>query len=120
MPFTYDFNNAMTEPKVVTVNPKGWRGPIYVEYVVAQAHKYDTSLSVIWRVRGTSHCFTIYEPSINEWSKGKSYELHFQTALENFRLDYLSWFKNKDYENAEWKWEYKEQFGRFIIEDQDN
>ena len=120
MPFVFDFRQALSEPKTVTVNPKGWRCPIKVEYVVAQAHKYDTSLSVVWRVKGTTHCFSIYEPNINDWSKGKGYELHFQTALENFRTDYLGWFRDEAYKDAEWKWEYEAQYGRLILEDEDN
>lgn len=114
MPFIFDFNNCLGEIKTIQVFPKGWRNPIIVEYATAKAHKYDTALSVIWRVKGTTHTFTIYEHKLNTISHG-DYKKHFEEALTNFRLDYLNWFKDKDYENAEWRYEYQQQFGRFIL-----
>ena len=61
MPFSFDFNLANGELHTVEVSPKGWRGPITIEYIVAQAHPYDTMASVVWRIKGTEHCFTIVE-----------------------------------------------------------
>jgi len=119
MPFVYDFNSSLSGISSVEVNPKGWKNPVTVEYVVAQAHRYDTTLSVVWRVKGTTHCFTIGEQRLNVLSNG-DYKKHFTQILENFREDYLSWFTKKEYENAEWKYEYKEQFGDLIEENRDN
>lgn len=121
MPFIFDFKNAIGEIQSVEVNPKGWVSPLVVEYIVAQAHPYDVMRSVVWRVKGTEHCFTIEEQRINIISDG-NYKEHFKKALEGFRKDYLSWFTDKQYDGCEWKYEYERQFGRFIIQDkeQDN
>lgn len=113
MPFIYNFNNALTDVTTVDVEPKGWGGVITIEYIVAQVNKFDTMLSVVWRVKGTTHCFTIPEQQLNVISNG-DYKDHFTKALEGFRTDYLSWFKNKEYDGCEWKTEYEHQYGRFI------
>ena len=120
MPFVYDFSSAISDVYTVDVEPKGWKGKVTVEYVIAQAHKYDTVLSVVWRVKGTTHCFTIGEKHLNLISNG-DYKKHFTEALQNFREDYLSWFEDDEYKDAEWREEYRRQYGRFIIErKQDN
>ena len=113
MPFVFDFKPYLSEIHTVDVSPKGWKSPVTVEYIIAQAHRYDPVVPVVWRVKGTSHCFTIGEQRINLISNG-NYKKHFTEALENFRKDYLSWFKDEEYRNAEWKYEYERQFGRFI------
>ena len=56
---------------------------------------------------------------MNVLSNG-DYKKHFTQTLENFREDYLSWFREKEYENAEWKYEYRDQFGELIEGDKDN
>lgn len=120
MPFVYDFATSLSDTMSVDVCPKGWVNPITVEYIVAQAHRYDTTLSIVWRIKGTTHCFTIGEQRLNVLSNG-DYKTHFTTVLENFRQDYLSWFSDPDYENAEWREEYRQQYGDLIIEeDNDN
>ena len=119
MPFNFNFNTALSDCISIEVNPKGWVNPITVEYVVAQAHEYDTTLSVVWRVKGTTHCFTIGEQRINVLSNG-DYKKHFTQVLENFRKDYLSWFKDPEYDRAEWKYEYKQQYGQLIKEGEDS
>lgn len=119
MPFIFDFNNRIGDIKTMEVFPKGWRNPIVVEYASAKAHKYDTQLSVIWRVKGTTHTFTIYEQKLNVLSHG-NYKKHFEEALTNFRLDYLNWFEDPEYANAEWRYDYQQQFGKFIISETDN
>ena len=119
MPFTFDFNLGMGDTKTVEVIPSGWKGPVTIEYVVAQAHKFDTLVSIVWRVKGTEHCFTIPEQRINQLSHG-NYAEHFKKALEAFRLDYLSWFRDEQYKDCEWKYEYQQQFGNLIVEDRDN
>lgn len=119
MPFYFDFNLANGELHTVEVSPIGWKGPITIEYITAQAHQYDTMVSVIWRIKGTEHCFTIFEQRLNHISHG-DYKAHFKEALENFRIDYLSWFKDEMYRNCEWKYEYEKQYGKLIIPDKDN
>ena len=114
MPFIFDFKNCVEEtPNTIVVTPRGWRGPVTVEYAHAQAHEYDTQCSIVWRVKGTTHTFTIYEQKLNVISKG-DYGKHFKEALEGFREDYLTWFTSEEYRGAVWKEEYKRQFGRFI------
>lgn len=121
MPFIFDFNVFDKEEiHTVEISPDGWNGPITIEYCVAQAHKFDTMLSVVWRVKGTTHCFTIEEQRINRLSHGGEYKDHFKKALEGFRKDYLSWFKEEEYKDCDWKYEYQKQYGRFIIQDKDN
>ena len=111
--FVFDFNNALDGVHEISVSPNGWNGPITIEYCVAQAHQYDPMVSVVWRVKGTTHCFTMYEQRMNVLSHGK-YSEHFKKALEGFREDYLSWFEDEFYEECQWKYEYQREFGRFI------
>lgn len=120
MPFLYDFS-VIDEKDIhtVSVSPKGWVSPIVIEYTVAQAHQYDTKVSVIWRIKGTTHCFTIPETLLNNISHG-DYSSHFKEALENFRTDYVSWFTDEMYKECEWKYEYAEQYRRFVLPDSDN
>lgn len=118
MPFIYDFNNAPDEIHKVSVSPKGWKAPVVVEYVVAQAHEFDPMVSVVWRVQGTSHCFTIYEQRLNHLSHG-NYQKHFQEALEGFAKDYNTWFTDDQYDGCQWRDEYERQFGNLIVKDQD-
>lgn len=120
MPFTFDFNLAQGDKHTVEVSPNGWNGPVTIEYIVAQAHQYDTMVSIVWRIKGTQHCFTIPEQRLNQLSHGNNYKEHFQKALEAFRLDYLSWFREDEYKDCQWKYEYQQQFGKFIIPDKDN
>jgi hypothetical protein len=114
MPNNFDFSNCISEIKTVEINPKGWRGPITIEYSEAQVSKYDPMLSVVWRVQGTRHTFTIYERRLNVISHA-NYKAHFTEALENFREDYLSWFETPGWEQTPWVKEYQQQYGRFIL-----
>lgn len=113
MPFNYDFNKV-SNVKTVNINPNGWINPITIEFGIGRPHIYDNFPSIIWRVKGTTHCFTIYEPRINFISKG-NYEEHFKEVLEKFKDDYLSW-KSEQYKNCSWVDEYRKQYSRFIIE----
>lgn len=113
MPFVYDFNDAIDEIHTVDIEPKGWKSPITIEYTVAQAHRFDPVVSVVWRVKGTTHTFTIGEQRLNQISNG-NYKKHFTEALEAFRADYIDWFTDEMYKDAEWKNEYKQQYGRYI------
>ena len=116
MPFAFDFSKCVGGVKVMEVRPEGWRTPLFVEYGLSQVGQYDTQVSVVWRVKGTTHTFSIYEKRLNLISNA-NYKKHFEEALSNFRKDYLSWFKDSDYEGVEWKYEYKRQYERFIIPD---
>ena len=113
MPFNFDFNRKLTDIKTIDITPNGWT-PLTIEYCCAQARVYDTMTSVCWRIKGTTHTFTIYENRLNKISNG-DYAKHFTETLELFREDYLSWFKNKEYEECEWRNEYEQQYSRFII-----
>lgn len=113
MPHLYDFKNCIGPVKEVTINPKGWNGPITIEYGVAQNNEHDPMLSIVWRIKGTTHVFSIYERRLNVISHSK-YDIHFTEALERFREDYLSWFTDDSYKNAEWKYEYQKQYGKLI------
>lgn len=115
MPFKFNFENSLSEIKEVIITPKGWKGSIIIEYCTAQAHRYDIMTSLCWRVKGTNHTFTIYENKLKEISKD-NYAKHFTETLEAFREDYLSWFKEEEYKDCEWKWEYKREFGEYIWE----
>lgn len=115
MPHIYDFNKCIGEIKEVKINPKGWRNPITIEYGIAQHNPHDPMLSVVWRIKGTTHTFSIYERRLNLISHS-NYEAHFCETLENFREDYLSWFREEEYRDVEWKYDYQKQYGNLIIE----
>ena len=114
MPHIYDFKNCIGDVKEITVNPKGWSGPIIIEYGVAQHNPHDPMLSVVWRIKGTGHTFSIYERRLNVMSHS-NYEAHFTEALENFREDYLSWFEDDRYRDVTWKYDYQKEYGKYIL-----
>lgn len=116
MPFNFDFNNALGEIKEITVNPNGWKNPIIIEYCEAQAHTYDPMISICWRVKGTSHTFTIYEKRIIRHIKDGSYKTHFEDVLQKFAEDYRSWFAGKNgMQQCKWRDEYQAQYGTLIL-----
>ena len=119
MPNNFNFSNCISEIKTVEINPRGWRGPIVIEYAEAQVNKYDPMLSIVWRVQGTQHTFSIYERRLNVISNA-NYKAHFTEALENFREDYLSWFRTEGWEVTPWVKEYQQQYGNLIIPDGKN
>jgi len=116
--FVFDFKKCLSGVKTIEVSPKGWKLPLYVEYGIAQVNEYDPQMSVVWRVKGSLHTFTIYEHKINILSNG-NYKGHFEEALSNFAKDYKSWFTDEYYKEVGWKYEYKDDIGRFIIQDGD-
>lgn len=118
MPFIFDFNNSIGDNHLIDIDVDGWKSPITIEYCVVQVHKFDPVLSVVWRIKGTEHCFTIEEQRLNNISNG-NYKEHFRQALIGFRKDYLSWFTREEYSNCDWKYEYEHQYGKFIIPDKD-
>lgn len=113
--FIFDFSKCLSGISRVSVDPSGWRGPLVIEYGLAQVGKYDTHVSVVWRVAGTRHTFAEYESTLTKYSKS-NYAKHFKETLEGFRDDYLSWWEDERYDGCEWRDEYKEEFGRFIKE----
>ena len=117
--FEFDFKKCITDIKQVTISPKGWNGPIVIEYGLAQVNQFDTHTSVVWRVMGTTHTFHIYEPQINKYSHS-NYAKHFTEILENFREDYLSWWKDPKYDGCEWREGYLRQYGKLISKNTDN
>lgn len=114
MPYVYDFNQCLTPIKKMEVNPPGWRGPIVIEYATTQRTEFDPQLSVVWRIKGTTHTFSMYERNLNVISHG-DYKKHFEEVLGNFRYEYLNWFKDEDFRNAQWKYDYKKQYGNLIL-----
>ena len=84
--FLFNHNDYIGETKTVTINPKGWNGPLDIEYGVAQANQFDTMSSIVWHVVGTRHYFSIYEPYMAKYAKS-GYAAHFTEVLENFRED---------------------------------
>ncbi len=116
MPFLFDFDNCVGDIQEVTISPKGWVPNLVIEYGPAQANRYDTFGSVVWRIKGTTHTFTIYEKELNERIKGGNYAKHFKETLEGFREDYLSWWKSSEYEGCDWREDYRKQYGKLIIE----
>lgn len=117
MPYLFDFAECIGDVKTVEVYPNGWRGPLTIEYGIAQKSKYDTQLSVVWRIKGTSHTFSIFERRLNVISNA-NYKQHFEEVLEGFRKDYLSWFKDKEYTDVTWKYAYEAQYGNLIISEE--
>lgn len=114
MPHIYDFKKCIGEIKEIKINPEGWVNPITIEYGVTQHNEHDPMLSVVWRIKGTTHTFSIYERRLNVISHS-NYEAHFTEALENFREDYLSWFEDDRYKDVAWKEEYRQQYGEYIL-----
>lgn len=115
MPYNFDFNKKLSSIKTMVITPRGWINPITIEYCSAQARVFDTMISVCWRVKGTTHTFTIYENRLNKISEG-DYAKHFTETLELFREDYLSWFTQEEYSGCEWREEYRQQYEKFIIQ----
>lgn len=113
MPYIYNFANALSKISTVTIEPEGWNGPIVIEYATGQPNKYDTMQSICWRVKGTTHTFTIYEIQLNQISKG-DYASHFKETLEHFREEYITWRTDPKYFGCKWVDEYIEQYGELI------
>lgn len=111
MPNNFNFENVYNI-KTVNIYPKGWIGPIVIEYGSAQAKTFDNFVSICWRLKGTYHTFTIPLNNINFISKG-NYEEHFKEVLEKFLLDYKDW--QKEGFKYEWQQQYRQQYHRFIV-----
>ena len=111
--FLFDRDKYIGETKTVTVNPKGWNGPLDVEYGIAQANPLDTMSSIVWHVVGTRHYFVIYEYQFTKYAKD-GFASHFTKALERFREDYLSWWEDSQYDGCDWRDDYQREFCKYI------
>lgn len=112
MPYNFDFK-YLNDIKIIEVNPKGWVTPLTVEYGITEDTRYNM-LSYFWRVKGTTHTFVIPVIRMDFLSSG-DYQKHFNTALTNFREDYLNWINNPNHLELSWVKEYKQQYKNFII-----
>jgi len=104
MPNKYNFSE-LNEIKELQVNPINWVNPLIIEYTIDNNVYY-------WRVKGTSHTFTIPVKRMNYITSG-NYVKHFEEALQNFREDYIEW-KNSGF-ITEWMREYEFEYKRFIL-----
>lgn len=111
MPHIFDFEKV-ANIKTSEVYPIGWISPIMIEYGNAQVKPFDNFISVCWRIKGTTHTFTIPLKNINFISKGQ-YDIHFKEVLEKFLEDYKEWEKTEF--QYEWQQQYREQYERFIL-----
>jgi hypothetical protein len=109
MPFNYDFSK-LESIKEIKVSPSGWVNPIIIEYGIGI---WSDLQSFYWRVKGTTHTFTIPVVRMNYISKG-NYELHFQEVLEAFREDYIGWSEENFY--CEWMQQYRDNYSKYIIQ----
>jgi hypothetical protein len=114
MPNDVDFNSFRHgDIYTMDIQPNGWV-PLTIEYTTGQAHNTDPLLSVCWRIKGTTHLWTIYEQHLNQISKA-NYKSHFIKILENFRVDYIEWTTNVEFMSQnKWVNEYAEQYDKFI------
>ena len=58
MPNNFDFSRCISDIKTVEINPKGWRGPITIEFAQAQVSEYDPMLSIVWRIQACTKSST--------------------------------------------------------------
>jgi len=89
------------------VDPEKWK-PIIVEYGYKNLNGV---LMFYWRIKETTHTFTILFSQLNELSQGDITK-HIETFLETFRQDFISWCAGGLKES--WMREYYEQYKSFI------
>lgn len=100
----------------VEVKPKGWLGPITIEYAILRIGDYDPVNSVCFRVKGTNHTFAKFENLVNLSFQG-NYAKFFTSTLESFREDFISWQKNPEFKDCQWRREYEDEYrGKIILE----
>ena len=110
MPHHVDFsklNNAISDVKTLNVDVIGWKTPLTIEYV----YMNQGIAELWWRVKGTTHTFTIPINELNAMSNG-DYVTHFQQALTVFRSDLIDWATKGLKE--EWQREYHYMFRAFL------
>ena len=103
------FNEDVNEINLIEVKPKGWES-VVIEYGVAPMG-ISSHLQMCWRVQNTEHVFTIPLNFLYE-TTGGDYGPHFKEVLEQFRRDYLEWYKLGFREK--WMQNYRRQFDKFI------
>jgi hypothetical protein len=103
MPNNVDFSK-LENINTVEINPNGWK-PLTIEYGINNVFEY------CWRIKGTTHTFTIPIIRLDFISSG-NYGEHFKTVLETFREDYIKW-KDEGF-IYEWSREYRDQYSRYI------
>ena len=108
MPYKFDFSDSTIN--TIEVEVEGWISPLYVEYILKQVDQLP--LSCYWRVKNTTHTFSIPLTRLDFISKG-NYDEHFSTALSTFREDYLEW-KESNF-GEQWMQEYRNEYYKFII-----
>lgn len=107
-------NFINTPKKEMIITPKGWVTPLVVEYALVRVGDFDPLNSVCFRIKGTNHTFAQFDKSINLTYHGE-YKKYFEETLEKFREDFLSWEKDEEYRECEWRKEYCEEYkGRII------
>jgi hypothetical protein len=92
----------------IEIDVIGWVSPLNIEYSYVMDFE-DTKL--YWRVKGTTHTFTIPVTELNKISKGNITQ-HLQQALTVFRDDVVKW----TVEGLKEKWmrEYSYMYRNFI------
>ncbi|MCK9574597.1 MAG: hypothetical protein WC979_01690 [Candidatus Pacearchaeota archaeon] len=111
MPHHFDFNafEKSSIKELEIANLAGWLNPITIEY--ANANFAGTKTTVYWRIKGTSHTFTIPSRELNVISKG-DHEAHYRDFLKNFREDLIEWSRTE--EQTEWMREYLYMYRNYI------
>lgn len=100
--------SALGETKELTLNLEGWINPLIIEYVYMVPISGESELH--WKVKGTVYTFKISLTIIYKKHNSNISE-HFTLTLQQFRKDYLDWWKQKWPE--EWMKNYWE-FSNFI------
>lgn len=111
MPHHVNFDeliNQISDITVINVNVNGWRNPLKIEYVCIE----DCGVQVYWRIKGTTHTFTISLNELNKISKG-DYKKHFEEFLIMFRDDLLLW--TAEGLKEKWMREYLFQYKNYLV-----
>jgi len=111
MPHHVNFDtleNQLSDVDIMDIDVIGWKKPLQIEYVYVKDHVNK----LFWRVKGTTHTFTIELEQLNKISQG-DYVLHFQQALTVFRDDLIKWAAEGLTEK--WMREYLYMYKNYII-----
>ena len=82
--------DGVEDIKEETLTLPGWK-PIKVRYGLYYTVSGQTEL--LWNVTGTAHTFKVPIKVIYDQHRGEVRD-HFTVALQAFRRDYLSWYKD--------------------------
>ena len=105
----FSFDTDVNDIKTSNIRAKGWY-PVDVEFGFMGLGQ-SSAQQLCWRVKGTEHVFRIPLKVFYEHDKG-DYEGHFEKVLEQFRIDYLDWYKG-GFQEA-WMQNYRKQFKNYI------